>query len=95
LAGEPNYVGRFPETLPRMVAESTLEPNRNVCESRLLKQKQWIYLLKKIMKKNQQICKTDGQEDLFETSDWQLPLKSANLDFSTTPPDSIRCQVGP
>jgi hypothetical protein len=52
LEGEQNYGGRFPETLPRMVAESTLEPNTNGYETRLLKQKQRIYLLKKIIKKS-------------------------------------------
>jgi hypothetical protein len=57
LSGEPNYGGRFPETLPRMVAESTSEPNTNGYETRLLKQKQQIYLLKTIIKKNQEICK--------------------------------------
>jgi hypothetical protein len=51
--------------------------------------------MQKNHKKNQDICKKDVQEDLFETSDWQLFLKSANLDFITTPPDLIRCQVGP
>jgi hypothetical protein len=57
LAGEPNYGGWFPETLPRMVAESTSKPNTNGYETRSLKQKQRIYLLKTIMKKNQEICK--------------------------------------
>jgi hypothetical protein len=95
LAGEPNHGGRFPETLPRMVAESTLEPNTNGYENRLLKQKQRIYLLKTIIQKIKKYAKTDGQEDLFETSDWQLCLKSANLDISTTPPNLIWCQAGP
>jgi hypothetical protein len=96
LAGEPNYGGLFPETLPRMVAESTLEPNTNRYETRSLKQKQRIYLLKTIfIQKIKKYVKTDGQEDMFETSDWQLCLKSANLDFSTTPPNLIRCQAGP
>jgi hypothetical protein len=95
LAGEPNYSGQFPETLPRMVAESNSEPNEILCETRLLKQKQQIHLLKTIIKKkNQEISKIDGQEDLFETSDWKLCLKSANLDFSTTPPNLICFQAG-
>jgi hypothetical protein len=78
VAGEPNYGGRqFPETLPRMVAESTSELNTNGYETRSLKQKQRIYLLKTIIQKIKKYAKTDGQEDLFETSDWQLCFKSA------------------
>jgi hypothetical protein len=101
LRGSPN-LGRWAKLwwpVSRNTAKTNswikLRAKYNCIWDQAAESEQQIYLLKEIIKKKQEICKKDGQEDLFETSDWQLCLKSANLDFSTAPPNLIRCRAGP